>query len=308
MELISEAVETDYNKQSINWKLCKLKWKNPPVTPLGLNWQFNSVCLPEQYTLFAEKIRKYQLKSDDVFVLGYPKSGTTWTQEMVWLINNKCDFAKAKKVSQMFRFPLLELLAMTPISMNSVDLFDEMNHLASPRHFKSHLPLTMLPDTLWTLKPKIIHITRNPKDAAISLYHHYKHMHGYLGTMEEFLSLYLEGNVFYGPFTNTINEFLQLKGEPNMHFITYEDMKSDLKGVIKSTASFLEKSLTDEQIEQMYAYLQVDAMRKNSACNQDDLVFMCSTVFKSPDPDFRYFHYLQGVPFPFFLEYYSFNK
>lgn len=286
MELISEEIRTDYNKQSINWEICKLRWKDPPVTPLGPDYIFKGVCLPAQYKDFAEKIRNYEIRPEDVFVLGYPKSGTTWTQEMVWLLNNNCDFNKAKKVSQMFRFPLLEVLAILPSQQNSAALFDELNRLPSPRHFKSHLPISMLPEQLWTVKPKIVHITRNPKDAAISLYHHYKHLHGYLGTKDEFLNLYLEGNVFYGPFTTTINEFMMLKDEPYIHFISYEAMRHDLRAIIRSTAKFLEKNIDDTQVEQLFNHLQVESMRNNPSCNQDDLVFMSSTLWNSPSPNF----------------------
>ena len=38
----------------------------------------------------------------------YPKSGTTWMQEMVWQIVNNCDFARGKKVLLDERFPFLE--------------------------------------------------------------------------------------------------------------------------------------------------------------------------------------------------------
>lgn len=286
MELISDEINTEYNKQSINWKISKLKWKNPPVTPLGTDHIYKGVCLPAQYKAFAHKIRTFAIRPDDVFVLGYPKSGTTWTQEMVWLINNNCDFKKALKVSQMFRFPLLEVLAILPSQQNSVALFDELSHLPSPRHLKSHLPISMLPEELWTVKPKIVHITRNPKDAAISLYHHYVHLHGYLGTKEEFLNLYLEGNVFYGPFTNTINEFMTLKNEPYIHFITYEEMRHDLRAVIRSTATFLDKDISDAQVELLFNHLQVESMRNNPSCNQDDLVFLSSSLFNSPEPNF----------------------
>ncbi|XP_063697585.1 sulfotransferase 1 family member D1-like [Culicoides brevitarsis] len=291
MELLSEEIHTENNKQSVNWKINKLRWKNPPVTPLGPDHKYQDVCLPAQYKDFAVKIRNFEVRPDDVFVFGYPKSGTTWTQEMVWLINNNCDFRKAKKVSQLFRFPLLELLAMVPSPQNSADLFDEINKLPSPRHLKSHLPISMLPEKLWDVKPKIVHITRNPKDAAISLYHHYVHLHGYLGTKEEFLNLYLEGHVFYGPFTTQINEFMQLKEAnkvPFIHFINYEDMRKDLRAVIRSTAKFLEKEITDEQVEELFKHLQVDEMRNNPSCNQDDLVFMSSTLFNSPDPNFSF--------------------
>ena len=33
-----------------------------------------------------------KVRENDIWVVTYPKCGTTWTQEMVWQIVNKCDF------------------------------------------------------------------------------------------------------------------------------------------------------------------------------------------------------------------------
>jgi len=34
--------------------------------------------------------------------------GTTWTQELVWLIANNLDYEKARRIPQMVRFPFFE--------------------------------------------------------------------------------------------------------------------------------------------------------------------------------------------------------
>lgn len=34
--------------------------------------------------------------------------GTTWTQELVWLIANDLDYEKARRIPQMERFPFFE--------------------------------------------------------------------------------------------------------------------------------------------------------------------------------------------------------
>lgn len=57
------------------------KWKNFPV----------SVLLP----LHAEKLDffiNFPIRSDDIFILGYPRSGTSRLMELVWIIANDCDF------------------------------------------------------------------------------------------------------------------------------------------------------------------------------------------------------------------------
>lgn len=70
---------------------------------------------------------------------------------------------------------------------------DALNALPSPRHIKCHLPVAFLPEDVWNVNPKIVYIVRNPKDAAISYYHHLKNVRGFKGTLEDFLGLYLSG-------------------------------------------------------------------------------------------------------------------
>lgn len=289
MEFEVEEIKSKYSKMYIDLKFYKFKWLSPPKTPLGPDWDFQGVCMPETHKKYAQLIRSYDIRSEDIFVLGFPKSGTSWLQEMIWLLCNNLDYTKAKKISQMYRFPLLELASLVPIEQPLAVMLSQMGTFPSPRFFKSHLPVSMLPEQMWTAKPKIIYIKRDPKDAAVSLYHHYKNLHGYLGSKEEFFNLYLEGNVYYGPLVNHMNEMQQLHNEPNVHFIRYEDMKRNLRGVIKTTAEFLEKPITTEEINELYQYLQPETMRSNNSCNQEDLMYLSSSVYQAEfDPNFSF--------------------
>lgn len=75
------------------------------VTP---NFGSNQPCvLTLRYTKLADKIKSFQIYSDDVWVLSYPKTGTTWTQEMVWLICNNLDYKGAEIILDT-RFPFIE--------------------------------------------------------------------------------------------------------------------------------------------------------------------------------------------------------
>lgn len=289
MDFQLEEIKSKYSKMCLDLKFYKFKWLSPPKTPLGPDWDFEGVCMPETHKQYAKLVRSFDIRPDDVFVLGFPKSGTSWLQEMVWLLCNDLNYEKARKTSQMFRFPLLELASLVPIDQSISVLLNQMDKFPSPRFFKSHLPVSMLPEKMWNVKPKIIHITRDAKDAAVSLYHHYKNLHGYLGSKEEFFNLYLEGNVYFGPLVNHINEFKQLQNESNIHFITYSDMKRDLKSVIKSTADFLQKPITTDEIHELYQYLQPESMRKNDSCNQEDLMFLSSSVWSAEfDPSYKF--------------------
>jgi hypothetical protein len=56
----------------------------------------------------AEKIKKFEVFEDDVWVITFPKSGTTWTMEMVWLLNNDLNYEASLTVNHEERFPYLE--------------------------------------------------------------------------------------------------------------------------------------------------------------------------------------------------------
>lgn len=64
--------------------------------------------LTPRYIEMADKIKNMKVHSDDTWVLSYPKTGTTWTQEMVWLICNNLDYKGAAETFLDFRFPFLE--------------------------------------------------------------------------------------------------------------------------------------------------------------------------------------------------------
>jgi len=62
----------------------------------------------------AEEIYNFEPRTDDVFVLTFPKCGTTWMQELVWMVVNNCDFEKAKSAQLSLRSPFLEMNYLLP--------------------------------------------------------------------------------------------------------------------------------------------------------------------------------------------------
>jgi ssDNA-binding Zn-finger/Zn-ribbon topoisomerase 1 len=66
------------------------------------------VMIKKYMDLFAERIKNMKVHEDDVWVVTFPKCGTTWTQEMIWLINNDLDYKTAYDVNLNVRFPFLE--------------------------------------------------------------------------------------------------------------------------------------------------------------------------------------------------------
>ncbi|VEN33643.1 unnamed protein product [Callosobruchus maculatus] len=59
------------------------------------------------YLDYLDEFYNFPVRDQDVWICGYPKSGTTWTQEMVWMIMNNLDVEGAKEDIH-FRVPFIE--------------------------------------------------------------------------------------------------------------------------------------------------------------------------------------------------------
>jgi hypothetical protein len=55
-----------------------------------------------------EFVKNFQTRADDIFIAGFPRSGTSRLQEMVWIIANDFDFEKARQFDSDARCPFFE--------------------------------------------------------------------------------------------------------------------------------------------------------------------------------------------------------
>ncbi|XP_058118159.1 luciferin sulfotransferase-like [Anopheles ziemanni] len=228
------------------------------------------VIVPSKYRNYAQQVRDFRVYEDDVWIVTYPKCGTTWTQEMAWLITHDLDYQTARNINLNTRSVFLEIGAIA--DRIPVDTITATASLKRPRHIKSHLPLPLLPKQLWTIKPKIIYVARNPKDVAVSYLHHYQMIMGYRGTKEAFLEGLLQDRVMFCPQVHHALDFWNLRQEPNVLFLTYEEMKKDLRGVLPRVCQFFGKSFSDEQLDELAVHLSFDEMKKNPSTNNDNMV------------------------------------
>ena len=119
----------------------------------------------------VDRIRStVKLRPDDVWVVSYPKAGTTWTQQIVKLIINH-GIDDGKKLSD--SVPWLEALNTDERFFYQLPL--PINDMPSPRAFKSHFLYDNMPCGVPHSTPcKYIYVARNCNDVAVSYYHHFK--------------------------------------------------------------------------------------------------------------------------------------
>ncbi|XP_050537286.1 luciferin sulfotransferase-like [Daktulosphaira vitifoliae] len=257
----------------------------------------NDVVLPVYFQKFGQRILDMDIRDDDIWVCSFPKTGTTWTQEMVWCIANDLDFEGAKQfLPERFPFldhtPLFDYEKVLPekpdlkLPLYVSDSIEYINRMKSPRFIKSHLPYKLLPTKLRTqsTKAKIIYVSRNAKDTCLSYYHHCRLLEGYTGNFGDFCRLFLSDSLCFSPFFEHILGFWNCRDQDNLLFLKYEDMKQDLRSVIHQTAKFLGKNLADDQVLPLEDHLSFESMKKNRAVNYEPVVEINKT-FKLIDAD-----------------------
>ncbi|XP_054263240.1 sulfotransferase 1E1 [Macrosteles quadrilineatus] len=231
------------------------------------------VLLPPKFQDIGQRIRDFHVKPDDVWMVAYPRTGSTWTLEMVWCLMNNLDFEAAKSTLINFRSPIIELSALfghdngevTSVIPDSVRLVES---IPSPRCIRTHLPLQLLPQELRQVKPKIVYVARNPKDVCVSYYHYCLLLHNLQDcSFEDFCELFLQGKAPVGPYLDHVLEFWKLRNEPNVLFLKYEDMKKDHRAAVAKIAEFLGKELTEEQVTSLIDHASFKKMRENPSVN-----------------------------------------
>lgn len=86
-------------------------------------------------------------------------------------------------------------------------------------------------------------------------------------------------SVTFGPYWKNLLSFWNHRNDPNIFFLKYEDMRNDLDKVIRDVAKFLEKQLTEDQIEKLKRHLSFESMKNNRSVNYETLVEL-NTKFK----------------------------
>ncbi|XP_077537997.1 sulfotransferase 1C2-like isoform X2 [Haemaphysalis longicornis] len=213
--------------------------------------------------LFQERTLRsafsYQPRPDDVFIVTYPKCGTTWMQFIVFCIYND-----GKTPAD-----LLEFMKRTPfLEMVGADVAEKMPR---PGAIKTHLPYHLQPKSP---DARYIYVARNPYDCCVSLYHHTKLFPIYdfeHGTFDEFFERFIRGEVDFGDYFDHLLSWFEHRNDDNVLFLTYEHLKRDPKNGILSVARFLgkdyeEKLLRDHgALEKVVEATSHESMKKFNA-------------------------------------------
>lgn len=199
--------------------------ESPKKFPLKV---IRGLLFPEPFfrTDVLENALDLKPQDTDIFVVTYPKCGTTWAQYIVWEIIHSGAVPPSPNQMMFQHFPFLEVTEM-----------DIVDKLPRPRTMKTHLPFSLQP---YSPKAKYIYILRNPWDCCVSYFYHHKN-DPIMPKMnfDDYFECFITGDIGWGDYFDHVLSWFEHRNDPNVLFLTYEDMKKDKKKTLLSVAKFL---------------------------------------------------------------------
>lgn len=189
-------------------------------------------------------------RKNDIFIVSYPRSGTTWLQQMVYQIISGCSmhFQHISQVCPWYERAIKKREVYEPI----------FGKMPSPRIVKTHLPYAYHP------RPdcKYIYIQRDGKDVAMSYYHFYCK---YFNYTEEFSSFFdqkfIKGDVQYGLWFSHVADWKKNVDNLNILYLTYEDLKDNIGRYLSRISDFCNLSLPESSYIDVINNSSFDYMR-----------------------------------------------
>jgi len=141
------------------------------------------------------------------------------------------------------------------------------NALPAPRVLKTHL----MPDAIPPVHGRLLYIVRDPRDVALSLYHHALGFQTFDGSLGHFRRYLAEGYAYYGNFATWpahVNAWAAAaKRAPpgTVLVLRYEDLIADLPGCLSRIAAFCGLPLPDQLREEILPRLSLAYMREHTA-------------------------------------------
>ena len=220
-----------------------------------------------------------------VIVNTFPKlwlyfPGTTWVEEITYLILNDCDISKARASSIDDRVAFLE------VGIPGMKAMDKLNSMTSQRLIRTHLKTSFFQKQMKDGMYKTILVLRNVKDQLVSYYHFYRMNSGFgnfTGTFDEFFELFRKGQLSYGSWFDHVLGWWQLKQQmpEKIMVVKYEDIHKDPRKMISNLAEFLGKKLSQEDVEKIAGATSFEEMKtkgnlhtKHSGMNEEISPFM----------------------------------
>jgi hypothetical protein len=195
---------------------------------------------------------EFEVRPDDVFISSYPRSGTTLTQWILYLLTHEdqADPDHLTRVSPWFE---------RSIAIGELDASD-LDRFPSPRVFKSHLPREWLPNGA-----RYVYVQRDVHDVLVSYFHFYRAYLGFTGSLDDFYERFMDGRVQYGSWFDHVAGWRAHASDSDVLIIRYEDLVDDRKSAISGIVDFLGWERDERWIDRAVIESSFDAMKRRES-------------------------------------------
>jgi hypothetical protein len=201
--------------------------------------------LPITSALTIRRIHEMPTTARDVFIASFPKSGTTWMQNLVYQLVSAAASAGAhdglRHVSEFA--PFLEAdRSWAPDAPTLAEPAAALHRTLGWRACNTHLLPGMLPRGA---AARIVYVTREPKDVCTSQWHHFAHMApddgGFAGELPAFVDAWLAGALPFGAWRAHVDAWLDAAaaGDARILLVRYEDLKAQPARELERVAAHL---------------------------------------------------------------------
>lgn len=210
-----------------------------------------------------EHSRTIQTRSDDICFGSYPKSGSTWLSQIILLLLN----GGKNPDNGSLREHMIWAESSWPYPIP----VDQVESIASPRIFKSHMPYQMAVGGDPKSQPaKYIYILRNPKDVCVS-YYHFETGKAWAGdfdcSWDRWFELFLDGQVQRGNWFDHVLSWWNQRDLSNLLIMKYEDLLLDFNAHVQRLAGYLDIDLPTEMLSEVKRLSSFEAMKASEFSN-----------------------------------------
>ena len=142
--------------------------------------------------------------------------------------------------------------------------------MPSPRVIKTHYPFELLPEGLVDTC-RVIFVCRNVKDVVVSYFHHESLLktHGLACGFEHYArNIFRTSLCTNGGYFEMLESGWKRRGNTNLLFLWYEEMKENQAQAIQKIAGHVGVSLTPEALEKIDAFAKFENYKKKSTVNK----------------------------------------
>lgn len=214
----------------------------------------------------------FEFRDDDIIISTYAKSGTTWIQQIIsQLIFNGQEGLRVADMS-----PWMDL--RVPPAHVKHEIVGAQDHR---RFIKTHLPVDAL---VFSPKAKYLYIARDGRDVLWSLHNHHINANekwyaalnetpGLVGPpigkpnedIKDYYHEWLDNDGYpFWSFWENLNSWWAIRNLPNVMFINFDSLKSDMEGEIRKVAEFLEIPIDENVWPSIVEHCSFEYMKEHA--------------------------------------------